>query len=191
MKKRSMALVAALAISSMFFTGCVTKDITKVNTENNEVATPSVVENTDNLISVESFSTTKPDLSSIPTTCKSYFDGCNNCMRDEANPDADACTTKACEVYETPKCLDDEIQAAPVVEGEKTPEAEAPVLNENEAMPDTKMFIGKTIEEVKSEVAEVRVVAEDGNNFAVTMDFKPERLNVVIEKGVITEAYFG
>ncbi len=32
----------------------------------------------------------------------------------------------------------------------------------------------------------VRVVSEDGDSFMVTSDWRPERINVAVEKGVIT-----
>lgn len=41
----------------------------------------------------------------IPSGCKSFFDGCNNCIRSE-NSDLAACTKKACLEYSEPKCLD-------------------------------------------------------------------------------------
>lgn len=41
----------------------------------------------------------------IPETCKSFFDGCNNCSRTENNAEA-ACTLMYCEKYQEPKCLD-------------------------------------------------------------------------------------
>lgn len=41
----------------------------------------------------------------ISESCHTYFDGCNTCTR---NPDTGvaACTRKACEQYQQPKCLD-------------------------------------------------------------------------------------
>ncbi len=44
----------------------------------------------------------------IPTECKAFFDGCNTCNKTENG--AVACTLMACETYEKPKCIDDEIQ---------------------------------------------------------------------------------
>ena len=41
----------------------------------------------------------------ITGSCKSFFDGCNNCRREEGS-DLAACTRKACVEYEKPKCLD-------------------------------------------------------------------------------------
>jgi membrane-bound inhibitor of C-type lysozyme len=53
----------------------------------------------------------------IPASCRSYFDGCNNCRRAEGSQIA-ACTRKACANYEKPRCLDQ-----PITEGSigKTP----------------------------------------------------------------------
>lgn len=42
----------------------------------------------------------------IPSTCRSFNDGCNNC-RKMGNEEA-ACTRMLCEQYEKPKCLDGE-----------------------------------------------------------------------------------
>jgi hypothetical protein len=36
-----------------------------------------------------------------------------------------------------------------------------------------------------------RVTERDGEMFALTMDYYPTRINVVVEKGLITEAYSG
>lgn len=41
----------------------------------------------------------------IPETCKSFFDGCNNCSKIENEANA-ACTMMYCETYQQPKCLD-------------------------------------------------------------------------------------
>ncbi len=43
----------------------------------------------------------------IADDCQSFSDGCNNCRR-EAGSDVAACTRKACQNYEKPKCLDTE-----------------------------------------------------------------------------------
>jgi hypothetical protein len=36
-----------------------------------------------------------------------------------------------------------------------------------------------------------RVYEQDGEQFALTMDYRAERVNVKIEKGIITDAYSG
>jgi hypothetical protein len=47
----------------------------------------------------------------IPASCQSFFDGCNNCRRAEGSAIA-ACTRKACQEYQQPRCLD-----GPIMEG--------------------------------------------------------------------------
>lgn len=46
----------------------------------------------------------------IPSTCQSYFDGCNNCNKAEGSEHA-ACTMKFCDSYEKPECLDNAVNA--------------------------------------------------------------------------------
>lgn len=56
-------------------------------------------------------------------------------------------------------------------------------------------YIGKnsaeTIERLEAQGIPVRVMAEDGETFFGTMDYRPNRVNLEIEKGVITNAYAG
>jgi len=52
--------------------------------------------------------------SSIDSECRSYFDGCNNCVREPGK--MGACTRKACAVYQQPRCLDDAAAAAQTAE---------------------------------------------------------------------------
>lgn len=44
--------------------------------------------------------------SHINESCHTYFDGCNTCTRD-SDTGITACTRKACDQYQQPKCLDD------------------------------------------------------------------------------------
>ncbi|MDD3262816.1 MAG: hypothetical protein PHR61_03135 [Candidatus Absconditabacteria bacterium] len=48
--------------------------------------------------------TNKNDENIIPETCKSFFDGCNNCFKE--NNGETICTEIYCETYQEPKCLD-------------------------------------------------------------------------------------
>lgn len=50
-------------------------------------------------------------------------------------------------------------------------------------------IIGRKYDEVKAEGNSwtLRKVAEDGEMFMVTMDFNPNRVNVKVEGGIITE----
>ena len=63
----------------------------------------------------------------------------------------------------------------------------------NEEM--AKAYIGRQFSEVQKEFETqnqiLRIVAQDGEAMAITADYRPDRLNVAVEKGVITEAYFG
>ena len=58
-----------------------------------------------------------------------------------------------------------------------------------------KAYIGRPAEEVQKEFKEknqvVRIASQDGEAMAITADYRPNRLNVAVEKGVITDAYFG
>ncbi len=63
----------------------------------------------------------------------------------------------------------------------------------NEEM--AKTYIGHQLSEVQKEFETqnqiLRIVAQDGEAMAITADYRPDRLNVAVEKGVITDAYFG
>ena len=63
----------------------------------------------------------------------------------------------------------------------------------NEEM--AKTYIGRQLSEVQKEFETqnqlLRIVAQDGEAMAVTADYRPNRLNVAVKKGVITDAYFG
>ena len=47
--------------------------------------------------------------SMIDEQCRSFFDGCNNCIREPGK--AGACTMKACATYQRPRCLDEVAQS--------------------------------------------------------------------------------
>ena len=56
---------------------------------------------------------------------------------------------------------------------------------------DTATLVGETVDQAsvtaKDHGCEVRVVEEDGEEFAVTLDFNPDRINVAVEDGAITK----
>lgn len=58
-----------------------------------------------------------------------------------------------------------------------------------------KAYVGRQFSEVQKEFETqnqiLRIIAQDGEAMAITADYRPDRLNVAVEKGVITEAYFG
>lgn len=104
----------------------------------------------------------------IPKTCESYFDGCNTCSR-SADSDVAACTMMFCAEYQEPKCLDGE------KEEEKKPEN----------------YTGLTVEEAQKVAAEngvpFRIIREDGEDFIVTADYVPGRVNAMVESGKVVD----
>lgn len=88
--------------------------------------------------------------------------------------------------------------SAPVEVTEEAPPADAPATPESPATPETPAFdvnkadslVGQKLDVVKPalEAANIifRVVEQDGEPFAVTADYNPDRLNFKIKGGVIT-----
>jgi len=60
---------------------------------------------------------------------------------------------------------------------------------------DTKELIGKTVNEVRllanDEGLNTRIVKIDGNSLIVTSDFRVDRLNLEVEKGLVVNIYNG
>jgi hypothetical protein len=58
-----------------------------------------------------------------------------------------------------------------------------------------KDLIGMASDTAEACAAEVgyswRVYEQDGEQFALTMDYRVERINVKIERGIVTDAYSG
>lgn len=56
-------------------------------------------------------------------------------------------------------------------------------------------FVGLTIEEAKTRAEKAdlphRIVSQDGKEFPVTRDYRPERLNFTVEKGIVTKVTNG
>lgn len=55
-------------------------------------------------------------------------------------------------------------------------------------------LVGKTFKEVKRIVDQkykVRIVQEDGKDYSMTCDIRMDRINLSINKKVVTNAYFG
>lgn len=63
------------------------------------------------------------------------------------------------------------------------------------AMPNPDSFVGLTLAEAeaKAEKADLphRIVRKDGQDLPVTRDYRPERLNFEVEKGVVTKVSNG
>lgn len=64
-----------------------------------------------------------------------------------------------------------------------------------DSIPTPDSFVGMTLRdaEAKAEKADLphRVVRKDGEDFPVTRDYRPERLNFTVEKGVVTKVTNG
>ena len=50
-----------------------------------------------------------------------------------------------------------------------------------------KELVGKTLEEAKKLNSNLRVLKQDGEARLHTQDFKPTRVNVEVEKGIVTK----
>lgn len=83
---------------------------------------------------------------------------------------------------------------------ENRPEPTAPVPSSQPAKPeptagDPKSFIGLTETEAVEAANRLelphRIVERDGEHFPATRDFRPNRLNFVIEKGLVTRVTAG
>ena len=49
----------------------------------------------------------------------------------------------------------------------------------------------QTIEGISSEQLTARVVRRDAENFAVTLDYRLDRINLEIDNGIVTKAFIG
>ncbi|MBX3740816.1 MAG: hypothetical protein KF712_07495 [Akkermansiaceae bacterium] len=75
------------------------------------------------------------------------------------------------------------------------PPPDAAEKQPSDAVPTPDSFVGLTLEaaEAKAKEADLpcRVVRKDGEDFPVTRDYRPERLNFTVEKGVVTKVTTG
>lgn len=49
----------------------------------------------------------------------------------------------------------------------------------------------QTIEGVSSEQLSVRITRRDGENYAMTMDYRIDRINLEIDNGIVTKSSIG
>jgi len=91
MKRYIYFIISLILIGAMVFVLYLTNN----NNGNNDVNIP--VPPTQKVYDAESWKT------EIPSTCKSFFDGCNNCGRDGSRV---TCTRLGCDTYQKPQCLD-------------------------------------------------------------------------------------
>jgi len=137
----------------------------------------------------------------IAASCQIFFDGCNQCMRLPHSDEA-GCTKMFCETYAQPYCMDEEIEVEViekrVIENEASNngdddefvdrEVEMEAQRE-EAMQYASSYIWLTVEQAQDFAVEhnmsFRVVEEDGEGLAVTMDYRPGRINATVENGIV------
>jgi len=55
--------------------------------------------------------------------------------------------------------------------------------------------VGKTVQQAEGDLVAqgytVRVVQEDGKSFAMTAEFKLDRINLIVENGLVVRTYVG
>ncbi|RYD66016.1 MAG: hypothetical protein EOP83_06085 [Verrucomicrobiaceae bacterium] len=75
------------------------------------------------------------------------------------------------------------------------PPPESAEKQPSDAVPTPESFVGLTLQEAEAKAKEAdlphRVVRNDGEDFPVTRDYRPERLNFTVEKGVVTKVTTG
>ncbi len=123
----------------------------------------------------------------IPATCQSFFDGCNQCMRMPGSDEA-ACTRMFCETYAEPYCSDE--VAEEVVNTDSDQEAiDRETAQRAAAEQYVTQYIWLSVQEAQALAQEqelsFRVVQEDGEGLAATMDYRPGRFNATVEDGIV------
>lgn len=80
-------------------------------------------------------------------------------------------------------------------ETEPPPPAPVPENAASGEIPTPSSFVGLPLEEAeaKAKAADLphRVIRKDGEEFPVTRDYRPERLNFTVENGIVTEVTQG
>jgi len=92
--------LAVVLISAFLLAACMAKE-DPAATSDSAFSQPAAVEPVFDMNSWETI---------IGDECHSFFDGCNNCFRESGK--MAACTRMACAVYQQPRCLDDDAEAA-------------------------------------------------------------------------------
>jgi hypothetical protein len=113
----------------------------------------------------------------IDSSCQSFFDGCNQCMRMPGS-DMAACTKMYCETYAQPYCTDQDISLDPIVELSTGLSA---------------IYVGLSLEDaiVQADADNVlfRVTEQDGEPLPATMDYRPGRINATVIGGVVVDIF--
>jgi hypothetical protein len=125
----------------------------------------------------------------IADSCQSFFDGCNQCMKMPGSDEA-ACTRMFCETYAEPYCTDEDV-AGEVVNTDEDP---AIIDRETDQRAAAEQYVAQyiwlSVQEAQALAQEqslsFRVVEEDGEGLAATMDYRPGRFNATVNDGVVT-----
>lgn len=123
----------------------------------------------------------------IDVSCQSFFDGCNQCMRMPGSDEA-ACTRMFCETYAEPYCTDEVAEEV----ANTDPDQEA-VDRETSQRATAEQYVTQyiwlSVQEAQALAQEqelsFRVVQEDGEGLAATMDYRPGRFNATVEDGMV------
>ncbi len=149
-------------MSLLFLTGCTNPTSVETKTTPDETLVNTGY-------TAESWKTT------ISDTCQSFYDGCNHCNRVGTWTDI-ACTKMYCEIYSESYCKDN------IPNDETNQNLDAQTLNN--------IYVWVSIDEAISEASKrntsFRVVEIDGQPQAVTMDYRPWRINATTVSWFVT-----
>jgi hypothetical protein len=99
-----------------------------------------------------------------------------------------ACSSKSSDSGVTSSAMPTPQSSSPNMQLEPSDPA---VTVSNEVIGMTEAEAISTIEGVSSEQLSARVVRRDDENYAVTMDYRMNRINLEIDSGVVTKAFIG
>jgi hypothetical protein len=113
----------------------------------------------------------------IDSDCQSFFDWCNQCMKTPGS-DVAACTKMYCETYVQPYCTDEDVSLDPISDSSAVSSV---------------VYVGLSLEDaiVQADANNVlfRVIEQDGEPLAATMDYRPGRINATVVGGVVIDVF--
>ncbi len=135
----------------------------------------TIVYTEDTLTSTGENSYTSDSWKDLPSSCQSFYDGCNHCNKSWNENDI-TCTEIYCEIYSEPYCKDD-----------------LPIDETNQNLDEQTLrdiYIWLSLDEAISESSKrssaFRIIELDGESQIVTMDYRPWRINATINSGFVT-----
>lgn len=157
-------LLPVFALFALALAGCTTPA---------QPTTPDVQTETDSQVVAQYTADSRKEM--IPDSCQSFYDGCNHCNKMEGD-DIAACTKMYCEIYSEPYCKDE------------LPTDETNQGLDNDTL--TSIYVGLSVDEAIVEASKrataFRVVEIDWQGQAVTMDYRPGRINATVNNGFVT-----